>query len=60
MERNGKFLLSPEGCYYALGDNAENSLDFRYWEEPFVKEKEILAKNFKPLFLCCLLTKRKK
>ena len=31
-------------CYYVLGDNAENSLDSRYWEEPFVKEDEIVAK----------------
>ncbi|WP_418461796.1 S26 family signal peptidase [Frisingicoccus sp.] len=44
MERNGEFLLVPEGCYYVLGDNAGNSLDSRYWEEPFVKEEEIVAK----------------
>ena len=44
VERNGEFLLVPEGCYYVLGDNAGNSLDSRYWEEPFVKEEEIVAK----------------
>lgn len=44
VERNEEFLLVPEGCYYVLGDNAENSLDSRYWEEPFVKEEEIVAK----------------
>lgn len=44
VERNGEFLLVPKDCYYVLGDNAENSLDSRYWEEPFVKEEEIVAK----------------
>lgn len=44
VERNEEFLLVPEGRYYVLGDNAENSLDSRYWEEPFVKEEEIVAK----------------
>ncbi len=44
MERSGEFLLAPEGCYYVLGDNAENSLDTWYWEEPFVKEEDIEAK----------------
>ncbi len=34
----------PKDCYYVLGDNAGNSLDSRYWEEPFVKEEEIVAK----------------
>lgn len=44
VERNGEFLLVPKDCYYVLGDNAGNSLDSRYWEEPFVKEEEIVAK----------------
>ncbi len=44
VERNGESLLVPKDCYYVLGDNAGNSLDSRYWEEPFVKEEEIVAK----------------
>ncbi len=44
VERSGEFLLVPEGCYYVLGDNAGNSLDSLYWEEPFVKEEDIEAK----------------
>ncbi|WP_418885922.1 S26 family signal peptidase [Enterocloster bolteae] len=26
------------------GDNAENSYDSRYWEEPFVKEEDVVAR----------------
>lgn len=37
------FCLSQR-CYYVLGDNAGNSLDSRYWEEPFVREADIVAK----------------
>lgn len=44
VERNGEFLLVPEGCYYVLGDNAGNSLDSRYWNKPFVWEEDIVAK----------------
>lgn len=44
VERNGEQLLVPEDCYYVLGDNAENSLDSRYWEEPFVRNEDIVAK----------------
>ncbi len=44
VERNGESLLVPKDCYYVLGDNAGNSLDSRYWEKPFVKEEEIVAK----------------
>lgn len=44
VERNGEFLLIPEDCYYLLGDNAENSLDSQYWEEPFVLGADIVAK----------------
>lgn len=43
VERSGDFLLVPDGCYYVLGDNAENSLDSRYWEEPFVLQKDVIA-----------------
>ena len=44
IEHNGNALTVPEGCYYVLGDNAEDSLDSRYWSQPFVREKEIVAK----------------
>lgn len=41
---DGKILLVPKDCYYVLGDNMENSYDSRFWEEPFVKRDDIIAK----------------
>lgn len=37
-------LTVPAGCYFVLGDNARNSMDSRYWEDPFVRDDEIVAK----------------
>lgn len=44
VEKNGTSMTVPEGCYYVLGDNADSSFDSRYWKEPFVSEKEVVAK----------------
>ncbi|MFT3951730.1 MAG: signal peptidase I [Oscillospiraceae bacterium] len=33
----------PEHCYYVLGDNAEDSYDSRYWDDPFIRNVDILA-----------------
>lgn len=44
IERNGVSLTVPKGCYYVLGDNVENSYDSRYWENPFVREEDVIAK----------------
>lgn len=44
VEKNGVSMIVPEGCYYVLGDNAENSYDSRYWGEPFIKRENVVAK----------------
>lgn len=38
-----KTIVVPAGCYFLLGDNTQNSLDSRYWEEPFITEDQIVA-----------------
>lgn len=42
-ERNGEVIIVPNRCFYVLGDNAENSYDSRYWDEPFVKAEDVIA-----------------
>ena len=34
----------PEACYFFLGDNRNNSLDARYWEDPYISEDKLVAK----------------
>ncbi len=40
----GQSWTIPDDCYFMLGDNRNNSGDSRYWNNPFVSRKKILAK----------------
>lgn len=45
-DRGWECITVPPGCYYLLGDNQSDSLDSRYWDEPFVASADIVAKLF--------------
>lgn len=45
-DRGWECITVPPGCYYLLGDNQSDSLDSRYWDEPFVASAGIVAKLF--------------
>lgn len=42
----GEAFTVPQDSFYVLGDNEQNSCDSRFWEEPFVQERDILAKVY--------------
>ena len=42
IEGDMRFVV-PEGCYFMMGDNRNNSVDSRYWNRKFVEKKKILG-----------------
>lgn len=46
INHSGAVITVPDDCYYVLGDNAECSIDSRFWDEPFVKTENIITKLF--------------
>lgn len=44
-----EIITIPERCYYVLGDNAEDSLDSRFWDDPYVPYEDVMAKLLLPI-----------
>lgn len=36
----------PDGCYFMMGDNRNESLDARYWSNKFVERDKIISRAF--------------
>ncbi|MEG1869241.1 MAG: signal peptidase I [Oscillospiraceae bacterium] len=39
---SGEFKV-PEDCYLFLGDNRDNSIDARYWDDPYIEGDKIVG-----------------
>lgn len=43
MNHKAAVLTVPSGCLYVLGDCPDNSSDSRFWDDPFVKNEDVIA-----------------
>lgn len=41
---SNKTFIVPEGCVFVLGDNRENSIDSRFWSNPYISCEDIVGK----------------
>ena len=49
LVHQNSIVTVPENCFYVIGDNAENSHDSRYWNNPFVSYENVMAKLLLPI-----------
>lgn len=43
-EAEGDTFTVPDGCIFLLGDHRDNSLDSRYWAQPYIPVSNILSR----------------
>lgn len=43
INHKGTVLTVPSGCLYMLGDCPDNSSDSRFWDDPFITNKDVIA-----------------
>lgn len=43
-KREADLITVPEESFFVLGDNVENSVDSRYWEDMYVEESDVVGK----------------